>query len=246
MRSRTTLPAAGREAGVKTAVENSEGNRIAQDLLMRDQHSIQVVDVVRCRLRRGFPDDLKLDKATALEGIGQVCLRQGKKEIERSEQSSRLEVGDIGAASMSRIDDAKNGERPQRLAKAGPADVQNLDEVAFGWQPVAGTQHAGPDEIENAVNDGMSNSLLRVHPRLGIRHRRFWSSWPSVFGCCYRQISSGENLPQLGTGACSPSLIHRNRPLIESAFSPNSSTTRSLAFSGSSPPVSSTQRAHSR
>ena len=64
---------------------------------------------------------------------------------------------------------------------------------------------------------------------------------PSRYFC---HGSDSDAALQLGMGACSPSLIHRNWPLTDAASSPIRLMMRSAAFSGSSPPVCSTQSAH--
>ncbi len=150
----------GREAGVKAAIENSEGHGIAQHLFMRHQHSVEIVDVVGRGFLCRLPNDLEFDDATAVEGVGQVRLRQGKKEIERREQCSRFEVGHIGAAAMARVDDPEYRKGAEGLAQAWPADVENLYQVALRREPVAGAEHARSDEVEDAIDDRLRNALL--------------------------------------------------------------------------------------
>src|SRR3954468_3917252 len=60
------------------------------------------------------------------------------------------------------------------------------------------------------------------------------------------QGRASEAAPQLGIGAWRPSFIQRNWPLILAASSLRRPSTVCAAFSGSSPPVASTQRTHLR
>ena len=155
----------------------------------------------------------------ALEGVGQVGLRERQEEVERRKQGARLEVGHVGAAAVTAVDDPEDRERAQRLAQARPADAEDLDQLALGRQPVAGAQHAGPDEIEDAVDHRLR------HAGVGrpIAPRRSPAPRPWLAAVRHRaqssQASAGMNSPQLGIGACSPSLIQRKRPLIAAARS---------------------------
>src|SRR5580704_817918 len=78
---------------------------------------------------------------------------------------------------------------------------------------------------------------------LGLRRPRVPASRarPSGYFC---HASDSDPTLQLGIGACNPSLIHKNWPLTEAASLLIKLMIRSAAFSGSSPPVFSTQSAH--
>ena len=61
---------------------------------------------------------------------------------------------------MAHFDDTKNGQGAKRLAQGGSADSENLNELAFCRQPVAGFQIARLHQIENSVNDFFGHPLL--------------------------------------------------------------------------------------
>src|SRR5215468_4555323 len=103
---------------METAVENTEADGVALDLLVRGDHPLEVFEVVRRCLARRLANDFELDDAAALERIAEVALRQGQEEVQRREQCPGLQVGDIGAAAMACVDDAEHGQSAQSLAQA--------------------------------------------------------------------------------------------------------------------------------
>jgi hypothetical protein len=99
------------------------------------------------------PNDLKLDEASAVEGVGQVRFRQGKKEIERPRAMFALRGWSHRRRAMTGVDDSKNRKSPEGLTQTWPADVENLNQVALRREPVTGAEHARSDKVEDAIDD---------------------------------------------------------------------------------------------
>jgi len=63
-------------------------------------HRIQFGDVVGASVDRRLADDLGFDDSATLEGIVEIGLRKRQEEIERGEQGTRLQIGNVGAPAM--------------------------------------------------------------------------------------------------------------------------------------------------
>ncbi len=154
------VPGCGRDPGVKPAVQNPETHGIALNLLVRGDHAVEIVEILRRRLEGGLARDLDLHDAAAFEGVGQVGLRQGQEEIERRQQGARLQIGDERPAAVAGINHPEHGERAQGLPEAGAADVQDIDQLPFGRQSVACPEHAGPHEIQDPGYDRLRHPFF--------------------------------------------------------------------------------------
>src|SRR5450631_1947429 len=160
---------------MKSAVEDTKPDRIGFHRCMRLKHLLEFGDILRrgvlCRLAHCLAFDETAAFSTLVEDLG----RQRQHEVERRQKPLGVEPGDIGAPPMADLDNPKRGERSERFPQSGTTYSEDLDQFAFGRQPVTGPQIAGPHELEYPVEHLGPDAL----PVLGLvatsrDMRRFW------------------------------------------------------------------------
>jgi len=96
-----------------------------------------------------------------------VALQAGV-EAERGQHDRRIELRDVGAVTLARLEDHERGQRSDSLAQRAPRDAPLRGELLLDRRAVTGPQLAAADHPLDLLDDQAGSRSVRAAPGSGM------------------------------------------------------------------------------